>query len=138
MAASMGFAPVAVMASTWPGSISSMASAISFEQKPIDRTAIASVPASAPEPKMMTNTSAQMMTFTDRDAEMMNFPRRNEYRLGVVFSAPSSDTGTDSKIASAVPRMAMWTVSIIGPMISPVYPTFGGYIRVTRSMNSRG
>jgi len=115
-----------------------MASATSFEQNPIERTAIASVPASAPEPKTMTNTKAQMMTFTDRDAEMMNFPSRSVYRFGVVFSAPSNDTGIDNRIASAVPRIAMWTVSIIGPMISPVYPTSGGYIRLIRSINSTG
>ena len=44
-------APVAVTASTWPRSISSMPSARSFETKPIERTATAVVARSGPFPR---------------------------------------------------------------------------------------
>ena len=50
IAASRELAPVALMASTWPRSISSIASASSFEQKPIERTPTARTPASAQAP----------------------------------------------------------------------------------------
>ena len=86
---------------------------------------------------MMTNTSAQMITFTDRVAAMMNLPRTYPARFGAVFSAPRSETGTERISASTVPRIAMWTVSTSGRQICPVYSTFGGYIRLIRSMNSR-
>ena len=58
--------------------------------KPIERKAIANVPASGPGPNTATNSSAQTSEFTDREVTKTNFANRFSGRLGVTLRAASS------------------------------------------------
>ena len=86
-------APVASMASTAPSSISSIASAVSLPMKPMERAAIAQMPAIGPGPKMATKTSAQTTVLTDREATRMSRPMAQVAVLNVVLRAARKATG---------------------------------------------
>ena len=75
---------VAVTASTWPRSISSMPSAKSFARKPTERIATASAPASEPGPTTMMKISAQISVSTERLTTMTRRASAYTARAGAV------------------------------------------------------
>ena len=104
-----------MIASTWLASISSIASYISLAMKPIDRSEMAMMPASAPGPMMETSSSAQMSELIERDETMMNSASgRTKATLGVVLRAARNATGSAMPMASSVPMVAMLSVSHSG------------------------
>jgi hypothetical protein len=105
-------APAAVSASIGPGCASSSASPKSLPTKPIERNAMASVPASAPGPKMPTNSSAHTSEFTLRDDTSTSFAARFTGVDGTRLWAASTPTGSAITSARRVPSDAMWMVSI--------------------------
>ena len=108
-------APVACRASIGPGCASSMASDSSLPTKPIDRNAMANMPASAPGPNTATNNSAQISEFTEREETRMKVARRLRVRERVILRAASNATGSARAIESRVPSVAIWNVSINAP-----------------------
>ena len=60
------------MASTGPGSMSSMASADIFAMKPTERIASAKMPAIAPRPTTATKNSAHTISWMDRLSVIMS------------------------------------------------------------------
>ena len=68
-------APAALSASIGPGRASSSASPKSFPTKPMERNAMAMVPASAPGPKIATNSSAHTSEFTEREDTSISFAK---------------------------------------------------------------
>lgn len=126
-------APVASSASIGLRSISSMASPTSFPRNPRERKMIANMPASTPGPKMATNSSAQMIVFTDRLETRMNRPSQSVARLGVVFCAAIRATGRDRKTAKKVAMVAMFKVSTSAQAIPRHWVRSGGTIRPNRS-----
>ena len=54
---------------------------------PIERNMIATMPATTPGPKIATNSSAQMIVFTDREVTRISRPSHRVTRFGVVFCA---------------------------------------------------
>lgn len=75
-------APAAAGASTGPGLVSSSASPKSLPTNPIERNAIASVPASGPGPKIATKSSAQTSESTQRDDTSISFASLSGARSG--------------------------------------------------------
>jgi len=73
---------------------------------------MASVPASAPGPKMPTKSSAHTSEFTDRDDTRISFASRLTGVNGTRLCAASTPTGSARNSASNVPSEAMWIVSI--------------------------
>ena len=72
--------PTARIASIGFGSTSSIASAMVFEMKPIERTAIASTPARAPRPTAETKIRPQTISCTERDIVIRKRPNAYERR----------------------------------------------------------
>ena len=105
-------APAAVSASIGPVCVSSSASPKSLPTKPIERNAIASVPASAPGPKIPTNSSAHTSELTERDDTRISFASRLSGVNRTRLCAARMPTGSASTSASSVPSEAMWMVSI--------------------------
>jgi len=95
------------MASTTPSSISSMASATSLPMKPMDRAAMAQMPAMGPGPKMATNKSPHTTVLTDRDVTRMKRPINQVTGLKVVLRAARNAMGNAIKMVTAVPRVAI-------------------------------
>lgn len=88
-------APVALIASTWFASISSIASYNSLAMKPIERNAIAMMPANSPGPTIETNNKAQMSELIEREETMISSAiGRTKVVLGVVLGAARNATGT--------------------------------------------
>ena len=96
-----------VSASIEPLFDSSSASANSLPVKPIERKAMASVPASGPGPKTATNSSAQTSELIDREVTKTNLANRLSARFGVTLRAASRPTGTAMTIAMMVPSVAI-------------------------------
>ena len=112
--------PAARIASSGFGSTSSIASAMVLEMKPIERTAIASTPASAPRPTAETKIRPQTISCTERDIVIRKRP--NAYELlpkGVMLAAPSHATGIDRNRPTMVASVAITTVSSAGCQSSP-------------------
>ena len=106
--------PAARIASIGFGSTSSIASAIVFEMKPIERTAIASTPASAPRPTAETKIRPQTISCTERDIVIRKRPTAYELLPnGVMLAAPSQATGIDITRPSTVASVAITTVSSV-------------------------
>jgi hypothetical protein len=87
-------APAAVNASTGSALASSTASAKSLPTNPMERKAIAIVPASAPGPKIATNSSAQTSELTERDATRISLANSLTIRMGTMLLAAISPIGT--------------------------------------------
>ncbi len=85
--------PVASMASTVPWSTSSMASATSLPRKPMERMAMAQMPATGPGPKMATKIKAQTTVLMDLDDTRMKRPMNQVTPLMVVLRAERKATG---------------------------------------------
>ena len=121
-------------ASIGPGFASSIASDRNLPVKPIECTAIASVPASAPGPNTATKNSAHTMACTERVATRMNRPIVFRTTERVMLRATSSATGAAKATARMVPSVAVCKVSS-----SAVCTTFGyqlqsiGHMRANRS-----
>jgi hypothetical protein len=80
--------------------------------KPIDRKAIARIPARIPGPRIVTSSRAQMSELIDRDATMSsNAIGRTTSALGVVLRAARNASGSAGTMPSAVPSVAMLNVS---------------------------
>ena len=83
--------------------------------KPIERSAIATTPASTPGPSMVTSSSAQISELIERDDTMIRSATgRTNSTLGVVLRAARNAIGTAMMIASSVPRVAIASVSQSG------------------------
>ena len=78
----------------------------------MERNAMASVPASAPGPKIPTNSSAHTSELTDRDDTRISFAKTFTAVYGQMLWAASKPTGNASTSASSVPNEAMCIVSI--------------------------
>src|SRR2546425_7702820 len=96
-------APAASSASIGPVDVSSKASPKSLPTNPIDRKAIASVPAKAPGPKMPTKSSAHTSELTERDDTRTSLARRLTGANGHRLCAASTPTGSASIRESKVP-----------------------------------
>jgi sugar lactone lactonase YvrE len=94
-------APAAVNASTGSALASSTASAKSLPANPMERKAIAIVPASAPGPKIATNSSAQTSELTERDATRISLANSLTIRMGTMLLAAISPIGTVTHSAAA-------------------------------------
>ena len=73
---------------------------------------MASVPASAPGPKMPTNSNAHTSELTERDDTRMSLAKRLSGVKGTRLCAASTPTGNASTNANSVPIDAMLMVSI--------------------------
>ena len=83
--------------------------------KPIERSAIARMPASTPGPRIVTSTSAQMIALIEREETMISRPiGRTNLALGVVLRAVRKASGTATATARSVPSVAMLIVSQSG------------------------
>jgi len=83
--------------------------------KPIERSAIATMPGSKPGPRTDTSNSAQISELIERDATIKNSAiGRSSSALGVVLRAAANAIGTASITPSAVPSVAMFSVSHSG------------------------
>jgi hypothetical protein len=72
---------------------------------PIERSAMAMIPASKPGPRIATSRSAQIRALTEREATMMKTATgRTNRTLGVVLRAARKATGTARRIASRCPE----------------------------------
>ena len=100
-------APVAANASIGPRCVSASASPKSLPTKPIERNAIASVPASAPGPKTPTNSSAHTSELTERDDTRISLASKLTGIDGTSLCAARTPTGKASTSASSVPNAAM-------------------------------
>src|SRR5262245_29566082 len=129
-----GGAPAAVSASIGPGRTSSIASDRNFPVNPIECTAMASVPASAPGPSTATKNSAHTMACTERVATRMKRAARLRTAERVRLGAAMMATGVASATARMVPSVAVCSVSM-----SASCTTFGyqaqsiGHMRTNRS-----
>jgi len=86
-----------------------------FEMNPIERAAIASTPASAPNPTAETKIRPHTISCTERESVIS--PRPNTKLAlpsGVMLAAPSQATGSARKSPSRVASVAINTVSIAG------------------------
>ena len=101
---------------------------------PIECTAIASVPASAPGPNTATKNSAQIIACTERVATRMKRPMVLRTTERVMLRATMSATRLAIATARMVPSVAVCSVSI-----SAACTTFGyqaqsiGHMRANRS-----
>src|SRR5579871_375747 len=112
-------APLAVSASIEPLLDSSSASAKSFPVKPIERKAIARVPARGPGPNMATNRRAHIKELIDREVTKTNLANRLSARFGVTLRAARRPTGKAMTIAMIVPSVAICSVSTIPLKVGP-------------------
>ncbi len=129
---------MAVIASTWPRSISSMPSAMSLLVNPMERMAMAMTPARGPGPKITVNMMAQTSSFTDLEVTTITRASHRVVWLRVVFWAAIRATGMERNAARMVPRVAMLIVSIIGAIISSKKEISGGNMRSPRSRTWAG
>ncbi len=83
--------------------------------KPIERSPIATMPASTPGPSTVTSSSAQISELIERDDTMISSATgRTNRTLGVVLRAAMNATGTATRMASRVPSVAIASVSQSG------------------------
>ena len=83
--------------------------------KPIERSPMATIPASTPGPMIETSSRAQISELIERDETMMRSAMgRAIYRLDVVLRAAMKATGTAMMMPIKVPSVAMFRVSHMG------------------------
>ena len=75
--------------------------------KPTDRAATAKMPATAPGPKIATNSRPQITVLIERDPTRMARPIAQVKPLAVVLRAARNATGIASTTAIIVPSVAM-------------------------------
>ena len=99
--------------------------------KPMERKAIAIIPASTPGPRIETKRRAQMSELIEREATMIKSARGRKKRvLGVVLRAAKNATGTAITVPSAVPKVAILRVSHNAHQRSLMDNQSGGTIRL--------
>jgi hypothetical protein len=83
--------------------------------KPIERSAMAMMPASTPGPRIATSRRPQISALIERDETIMRSATgRTKRMLGVVLRAARKPSGVPRRIARRVPRVAMLIVSHSG------------------------
>ena len=106
-----------------------MASATSLPMTPIDRKAMAQMPAMGPGPKMATNSSPHTTVLTEREVTRINRPMNQVTTLGLVLRADKNAIGKAMITVAAVPRVAIWMVSSSGAARVSRNSRSGGHIR---------
>ena len=105
---------------------------------PMERKAIARIPATCPGPNSATSKSAQTRALIDREETIRRRANGRTAGNGAVFRAARSATGTAAITARSVPKVAMVIVSHKGRSRPAVEPQSGGVIRPNRSLACAG
>src|SRR5690554_2817381 len=116
-----------------------MASYSSLPTNPIERKAIAKIPANKPGPKIDTSNNAQINELIEREATIhSNANGRRIRRDGVVLLAARNANGTAITMPNKVPRVAMLMVSHSGFHKRFMYSQRGGKARSNKSAAAVG
>ena len=127
-------APVDSIASTLVLLISSMLSYKSLATKPIERRAMAIMPAKIPGPNMVTKSNAQIRELMEREEAIISKAiGRTKVVEGVVFRAAKKAIGNAIITPSSVPKVAMFSVSQRAWYNLLMYSQLGGNMRLIKS-----